>query len=154
MARRILTGAENVRRVFRNMAEESVERITHALNKGGEEVAERARQLAPVDPTTQIDLKDQIEVYVGTRANARGNFVQTEPNSAVVYVVAGDTKERRNVAFRMEYGRAPGGSGSNAGHPGHPAQEFMFPAYFSVRNRVRSRIKRAVKAAAVAAARG
>lgn len=154
MARkRLVTGIEHVRRVFRRAPEEMQVRIIDALNQGAEEIADRARMLAPVDPSTPIDLKDTIDVVVATRTNARGGREVSEPNSVAAYVVAGGTPERRQAALRMEFGRAPGGSGPrNASHPGHPAQPFMYPAYFSIRNRVRSRIKRAVRAAARAAA--
>lgn len=152
MARqRLLTGIEDVQRVFRTLPKENLERITHALNLGAQEIAARARILAPIDPNTSIDLKDQIEVRIATRTNFRrgGSF---GPNSVAAYVVAGDTPERRQVAFRQEFGRDPGGAGVNRGHPGHRAQPFMFPAFHSVRRRVIGRVRRAVSAAARAVA--
>ena len=147
MARRqILTGVEDVRRVFRRLPEENVRKITHALNQSAEEVAARARQLAPHDPNTPIDLADQIEVRISTKLNRRRGLKTTEPNSVAAYVVAGDTPARRGVAWRMEFGRRPGPKG----HPGFGPRPFMFPAYYSLRKRIIGRVRRAVKAAAKA----
>ncbi|MEO1602256.1 MAG: HK97 gp10 family phage protein [Pseudomonadota bacterium] len=148
---RNLRGLEHARRVFRDVPPKFQEKIVAALNKGAEEIADRARLLAPHDPTTPIDLRDQIKTLIGLRRNARSPRVlnTASPNSIAAYVIAGDTKERFYAAVKQEFGR-PAGPGN---HPGHPAQPFMFPAYFSIRNRVRNRVRRAMRAAAKEMAR-
>jgi len=104
-----------------------------------------AKALVPRD---QGDLADTIH-KTELRERADGKSVQ-------VFVVAGDSKETAEAAFRSEYGRAPGGSGKvdMSDHPGHRSQEFMHPAYWKNRKRARNRIKRAIAAAAKEAARG
>lgn len=135
-----ITGIEKVERAFRNLPRSSTAKIADALNRGAEEVAKRAEQIAPED---EGDLKDTIKPRSsGIRQNQRGN--------PVVYVVAGTSADTANAAFRQEFGRASG----PGDHRGHPAQPFLFPAYWSLRKRIRGRIARAIKAATKEAARG
>lgn len=140
MARKkLIDGIENVARVFRALPRESLEEITHALNLGGKEIVDAAEVLVPVDEGA---LKGTVK--------ARRPVIRSDEKAVVVRVVAGDTRETANAAFRQEFGRSPSG-----GHPGHPPQEFMWPAYYAKRKRVRSRVKRAInKAAKMAARRG
>lgn len=135
LRRRSLAGISTVRKVFPNIAEESIRRITNALNQGGEEIAAAANLLVPVD---EGDLKETIEV------RAAGIKLRRDRRSAVVRIVAGTSKETANAAFRQEFGRSPG----PGVHPGHAAQPFLFPAYFAKRRRVRGRIKREIRRAA------
>lgn len=142
MARRMIDGVERVAAVFRNIPRESQEKIAHALNLGGQEIAQRARLLAPVGAYMGGgDLRESVKVRATEIRQRR------DDQAVAVYVVAGSTLDTAGYARQQEFGRAP----SPDGHPGHAAQPFLFPAYFSVRNRVRSRVKRAVKAAAKAA---
>lgn len=136
---RYVTGTDRVMAVFQAMKREAAEEIAHALNLGAMEISARAKVLVPVD---EGDLKDTIGV---SRA---GFSIRADGKAVVVYVTAGDTKQTANAAYRQEFGRGPG-PGEN---PGHAAQPFMFPGYWSVRNRVRNRVKRAVKKAAKDAA--
>lgn len=148
--RRLVDGVETVALVFRNASRESQEGIAHALNLGGKEIVDRAKILVPVgDYAGAGDLRDSIRVSATPiRVVSRTGRDGGDRQSAAVYVVAGTDRGTAAYARVQEFGRAP-----SAGHRGHAAQPFMFPAYFSVRNRVRSRIKRAIKAA-VKATRG
>lgn len=149
MARRLVEGRERVARVFRQIKDESVDRITHALNKGGEEIAEYARLLAPVG-----DYRGGGDLQASIAVRATEIRVQRGGRAAVVFVVAGTNEGGLAYAREQEFGRAPGGSGVNATHPGHDPQPFLFPAYWARRKRVVGRIRREVrKAAREAAAR-
>lgn len=138
-------GLPQVKDAFRDLPPAAQQRIVNALNLSAEEIQEEAEHLAPYDPTTRINLNEQIEVRFARRDQGIRGGVSRQ---VVAYVIAGDSRERAQAAFRAEYGRAPGPNG----HPGHGPQEFMFPAYFRIRKRVRSRIKRAVTQAAKAVA--
>ena len=143
MARKkYVQGADTVARVLgREIPRENIKRITDALNRGAMEIAARAELLVPVD---QGDLKESIEARTtGIRAIRKGKSVAT-------FVVAGTDGETAISAFRQEFGRAPG----PLSHPGHAANPFMFPAYWSLRKRVVGRVRREInKAAKVVAGR-
>lgn len=143
-------GVDKVARVFRALSRKAAERIADALEKGADEIVARAKVLAPVDDG---NLRDTIARRTDIRGTTRRDG---SDRGVVVYVVAGDTAETAIAAFRQEFGRDPGGNEKgNADHPGHAAQPFLFPAYWSIRRRVRSRVARAISAAAKeAAARG
>jgi HK97 gp10 family phage protein len=143
-------GVDRVAAVFRRISRGAAEKIAQALERGGDEIAARARSIAPVD---EGDLRETIARRTNIRTTQRQDG---SARGVVVYVVAGDTKETAHAAYRQEFGRAAGGTGErNANHPGHPAQPFLFPAYWSLRRRVRSRVARAINAAVKeAAARG
>lgn len=142
--RRFVEGIEQTRRVFAQLPEIYIERITHALNLGAREIAEEARSIVPVG-TPPEHVRDTI------RANPPK--IKKGGKAVFVTVTAGDTKATAVSAFRSEFGRAPGGSGRAATHPGHRAQPFMFPAYWLKRQRVRGRIKREIRKAAREVAR-
>lgn len=175
--RRIVTGIEGVRKVFRAMPERSRIEVSHALNLGAQEIEGRAKSLAPVETG---ELRSAIEIRHGTRVNSRKSDPDgmSDPNSMAVEV--GVFVESRAspgwYARFVEFGTSPRATGQSyttasgqvrkvaagrrAGgaigdfHPGTPAQPFLFPAYFSIRNRVRNRIKRALRTAAKAAING
>lgn len=142
--KRFLEGIEKTNRVFRTLSRESRERITDAMNRGLAEMVRDARRLVPVD---NGDLKRTVR--------STGIRVREDGRAIVGYVIAGDTKQTAEAAYRSEFGRKPGGHGKidMSRHPGHPPEEFMFPAYWRNRNRARGRIKRAINAAAKEAAR-
>ena len=140
-----IEGIENVRRVFRRLPEKYLIDITHALNVGADQVVKRAKLLAPYDEDGNGEhLRDSIK-KTPIKVIRRGT-------SAVIYVTAGDSKETANAAYRSEFGRKAGGSAPNTSHPGHPPQEFIFPAYWSSRTSIQGRVKRAIKAAGKAMA--
>lgn len=124
-----LDGADKIRRALRQVAREGADDITAAINKSTEEIQERAEILVPRD---QNDLARDIHTeLVETKRGVAGLvLVGTRPETAI-------------TARVQEHGRAPG----PGEHRGHPAQSFLFPAYFSVRPRVRGRIARAVRKA-------
>ena len=136
-----IDGIETVRAAFKTLKNESVGRITHALNLGADEVVNGARILVPIE---EGDLKETIrKTPIQLK---RGRF-----GGVVIFIIAGNTKETANAAYRQEFGRDPGGKSPNEWHPGHPAQEFMFPAYWSVRRKIKARVATAVRNAAKAA---
>lgn len=142
MARRNLTGEDQVARVFRAVSREAAQALTVALNKGVDEIADRARQLAPEGDADMTHMRETIAVQPArASARKRGGIVAT--------VTAGFTDDTEDAAFRSEFGRAA----SSDGHPGHDAQPFMFPSYWSLRRRARARIARAMRAAVREAAR-
>lgn len=143
-----IDGIETVRAAFKTLKNESIGRITHALNLGADEVVSGARILAPID---EGDLKATIRK---TPIQLKGGKF----GGVVIRIIAGNTKQTANAAFRSEFGRDPGGTfkkGPKAGqpthHPGHDPQEFMFPAYWAVRRRIKARVATAVRNAAKAA---
>lgn len=138
-----IEGIEAVRRVFREVPEENLQRITHALNQGADEIADRARTAAP---KRSRELAGSVGTTTETVKVSRTGIRENKRGNPVVYVVAGTPVGGQSYARVQEFGRRPG----PAGHPGHRPQPFMFPAYFSIRNRIRGRIKRAIKAAAKA----
>jgi len=138
--RRYVEGLAEVRRVFAAAPAENIERITDALNRGGKEIEAAARQAVPVGDG---DLRDSLRTIEASEIRVR-----RDDRAAVVYVTAGRNADGTNrYARAQEFGRA-----ASDGHPGHAAQPFFFPAYWSVRRRVRSRIKREIRRAARALA--
>lgn len=141
---RNIDGVEKVEAIFSQVSRKSAERLAIALNKGGDEIAERAEDLAPVGSYRGAgDLQRSIEVVraqLATRADGR---------AVVVRVNAGTTRQTAQAAFRQEFGRRPG----PGRHPGHAIQDFFWPAYWSLRARVRARVKRELRAMARALAR-
>lgn len=139
-------GMEAMRRAFDMFFADSQKEIMAALEKGGQEIADRARQAAPKsDPIAgETHIKDSIKVsppfLIARRAGRR--------KSVAVVVSAARSKEDQEAAYRAEFGRRP----DDRGHPGHQRQPFMFPAYWSVRKRVRDRVARAINKAAKKAA--
>lgn len=126
-------GLEGVHRAFAHLVDEAPVKLTQALNKSGAEVAARAKILVPVDDAqTRNSIEHRLDL-------------KSRKGTSVAAVVEAGGRDAPG-AWRSEFGRDPGGSGANVGHPGHEAQPFMFPAYHSVRRRVRGRIKRAIKA--------
>ncbi|MEM1421828.1 MAG: HK97 gp10 family phage protein [Pseudomonadota bacterium] len=136
MTKRI-TGVDAAARVFRRLPRAAAEKIVGALEKGAEDIADRARVLVPRD---EGDLSETITTRVQERRDGR---------AVIALVLAGTTSQTAITAYRQEFGRAPG-PGEN---PGHADQAFLFPAYWAVRRRVRGRVARAVNAAAKTEAR-
>lgn len=129
-----LDGTETVAKVFRGLSDKAVAKITQALNQGAAEIAARAKIAAPVD---EGDLRRDIDAVRATEIRSvRGG------RAVAAYVVAGRGPAGA-YARVQEFGRAPSDD-----HPGHRAQPFLFPAYWSVRRRVRARVARAISAAA------
>ncbi len=152
-ARQNVLGAAKLIKVFKQLPKESIKRMTHALNKGSEEIKALAKITAK-----QSDPIAGKEHYADTirisriRANAatarRSEFVS-------IAVLAGGTKETSAAAWRSEFGRKPGPKPKRAakkGHTGHDPQPALLPAYFAIRKKVRSRIKREINRAAKAVA--
>lgn len=139
MARRLknIDGWEKVSGAFDKLPTEAVQEITHALNLGGKEIADTAKQLVPVKTgATRRTIRHRIE------ATKKG---------AVVKVVAGTTKRTAITARVIEFGRRPG----PGRHRGLAKRPFMWPAYWHRRKRVRGRVDRAIrKAVKEALARG
>lgn len=137
-----VTGVPSVQRVFRAYSREAQREIENALIRSANDVADTAEQLVPED---EGDLANTIEVQkpgAGRVARAvigggRGGV----KGKALVYVVAGTTKETAQAAYRSEFGR----SGGPDGHPGHEAQPFMLPAYWQNRDKVIRRINTALR---------
>lgn len=137
MARRFknIEGAEQMQRAFRGISAAASENIAAALNKGAAEVAQHARLIAPVDDSTRGGrLRADIRTFPAD-VSATGKTIRSR-------VSVGHYPGTASYARQQEFGRRPSGR-----HPGHAAQPFMFPAYYSLRKRVRNRISRAVRAA-------
>lgn len=135
-----LRGVENVERIFSQLPRKNQEQITNALNQGAEEVKDIAVSIVPRDTG---DLASDISV------DTTGVLARDDDKGVVVRVIAGTTPGNGQAAFRSEFGRRPSG-----GHPGHSAQPFLFPAYWSIRKKIRARVQRAVRAAVKAVANG
>ena len=139
--KKYVEGVETVAQAFQQIPLLNQQKIAVALNKSGAEIAARMKQLAPVGKYRGGgDLRESIhaqEIKIGKRG-------------LIKVITAGDTRQTANAAFRQEFGR----KASADGHPGHVAQEFAFPAYWSIRKRVIGRIRRAIKAAAKAVVNG
>jgi hypothetical protein len=153
-----VTGVEAASRALANVPEEIRAALVKAMVRGGETLKEAAEELAPVS-VGGGDLKASIytEFAIGQR-NKRGKLAtfargaDLADNSLQLLVKAGDDKQTAIAGLAQEFGRAPGGEGVNANHPGHDPQPFMFPAWFSqikkIRRRIKSALTRAVKKAA------
>lgn len=142
-----IVGLDKVARVFRTLPYKSQVRIRNALSQGADEIVDAAKTLISAARTPGTDphhVRDTVQ-----RSEIK---VSSTERSAYVTITAGDTKETAQAAFRTEYGRDAGGDGVNAGHPGHKAKPFMFPAYWALRRRVRSRISREINRAVKEAA--
>lgn len=152
-----VTGVEAASRVLASVPEEIRASLVRAMVRGGETLKEAAETLAPVSQGGG-DLKGSIytEFAIGQR-NRRGRLATlalgeaVADNSLRLLVKAGDDKQTAIAGLAQEFGRAPGGEGVNANHPGHNAQPFMFPAWFGqikkIRRRIKSALTRAVKKA-------
>lgn len=116
----MVEGLDRLNRRFRELPNETGRLIEKALDKGGAEVADAARNLAPVDTG---DLKESIGHLVRPLPDDRG---------AAAFVIV-DAFYGRFVEF---------------GSQDRPARPFFFPAYRLLRKRVTGRIRRAVKKAA------
>jgi HK97 gp10 family phage protein len=108
---------------LRQLAPQTDRELAKAVAKGASEVAEAAKQLAPVNTG---ELRNSIGWQMD---NSRVNIVAT---------VAADAYYARWV----EFGTKGGALGSL------PARPFMFPAYRLLKKRVQNRIGRAVSKAA------
>lgn len=128
-----IIGVEKVQRVFTTIPRKNAEQITRALNQGAEEVSDRAQAIVP---------RDTHELSKDIRVENSGIEVRSDGRSAVTRIIAGTTPGNAQAAFRSEFGRRP-----SSGHPGHRAQPFLFPAYWSLRKKIRARIARAIRKA-------
>lgn len=175
-----VTGAVSGARRFKAFPAAVAGRIDGALQKGAEEVRDRAKAIAPKDTG---ELRRAIEVRATLdgfgASGAVGNFGRMVKGAAgnlqrfigvfpatkgaagwyAAFVEFGtaarSTGQRyatRGGAVRKAQGKAGGALGDF--HPGAPARPFLRPAFFSLRQRVIGRIKRAVTAAAKEIARG
>lgn len=144
-----IEGLAAIERAFGRLSKGAEGKILAALNQGADEIVRDAKALAPTGED-DIRMRDSIrKTTAALTTSSRGRSAGSDRGVAV-FVVAGDTVETSQAAFRSEFGRAP----SADGHPGHRAQPFLFPAYFRNRRRIRARIARALRAAAQEAARG
>lgn len=143
-----LLGVEQVQRAFRRLPQVSLNKIAHALNLSADELVRDAKLAAAVsDPLAgQEHYKDTIR-NTGIKFKAAAGRLSDRVSVAVV---AGDSKETTEAAWRAEFGRKPGPAplGGGKGHPGHDPQPAMLPAYFATRKRIRGRVQRALRAAA------
>jgi len=118
-----LRGLDSALRSMRRLRSDTGPALVKSLNKGADEIAQRAQALAPVDDG---DLRDSIKTdfeVMPDRLRAR---------------VFTDLFYSRFVEF---------------GAAGRPAQPFFFVAVRGLKKRVTRRVARALKAAAKAAAR-
>ncbi len=152
--RKNITGAEVVERALRNISPLMAREIAAALNKGGEEIRERAKQLAP---ERTGELKDAIEMrdmeYRETRLQVFGKSMLSRRFGVRVGVFPTKNGGRAWYARLVEFG-APRHNTGDGEHPGTSAQPFLFPSYWSLRRRVMGRVNRAVNKAAREAFRG
>lgn len=128
-------------------------KLATAVLKSAQEVADSARNLAPVGRTGK--LKASIQAVMGDVPHEEGGqkvFGSTgarEDNSVIkATVYAGDRDAW--YARLVEFGVAPheaGGKFEGAQHPGTTAQPFFFPAYRSRRKSAKTRITRAIREA-------
>ena len=145
-----LEGMQAANRAFKKFSIESRAKIVAALEKGGDEIAEAARALAPVsNPRAGAshvaeDIKPT-RVRIIRRASRENLFVRVSAGAG--------SMEDFNAAWRAEFGRKPGPTPAEGRpHPGQSAQPFLFPAYWARRKRVVNRVKRVLKQAARRAA--
>jgi len=142
-----IEGIETVRSMFKTLPPRAIGRITHALNLGADEIVSVQKQLAPYDENSPgPHVRDTI--HKTDIREKKGKF-----GGVVIFVVAGDSKQTADAAWRSEYGREPGGKSPNEWHPGHDPQAFFFAGYHFVRRRVRARVARAFSEAAKASVR-
>lgn len=122
-------------------------KLTQSLNKGAALVESRAKLLAPIaDGRGGGDLRDSIDRSLTVdRLPQGGSAIRSTVFAGKFY------------AIFQEFGVQPHSLTKNAsvdrglrqdgpGHPGHSAQPFMLPAYYSVRKRVTGGVKRALNA--------
>lgn len=145
MARKLmLEGLDVLDRRMRELPAENRRRITHALNKGGQELADQVRIIIPVSaPEFAPHMKDTVKAHP-IKIGKNGN-----PYVAVT-VGEGETKQ---AAYRVELGRKPGPPGPHGGHPGMAPHPFFWPSFWKLRARIKRRINRAVRDAAKAVAK-
>lgn len=158
-----ITGAEKIEKQLAGISRAAAEKIALALNKGADEIASRARVLAPQDTgRLKSELRTMSPFEATKRARGLRGVVGGRVNTGIA---AGVTTGRAFYARFVEFGREARAAGAvyrdkrgrrrvSKGSNKSEAQPFFWPAYRSVRKRVRRRVATAVNRAAREVARG
>jgi HK97 gp10 family phage protein len=145
-----IEGMSKTALAMKRMGAETVKQVEKALDEGAEEIAAKARQIAPRDTgelASAIEVRNSLDGFTAT--GAVGYFGRMVSGSAAgltrfIGVMPKDRKSPGWYAAWVEWGtttRAP--------------QPFVKPAFFSLQKKVQGRIGRAVnKAIREVAARG
>lgn len=147
-------GLDKLKWKLANFSPAIQKRLQDAVLRSAEDVAESARNLAPVGKTGK--LKASIKAVPGGIPHEEGGQkvfgstgTRVADNSVVkATVYAGDRDAW--YARIVEFGSAPheaGGKFEGAQHPGTAPKPFFFPAYRSRRKGAKSRISRAIREA-------
>lgn len=158
-----ITGADVVARALRGLASNAAKEVAFAINKGGEEIRDRAKALAPErtgELIRNIEMRDlsyreikgaffggkvltsrKFGVNIGVFPKHNGGKAFYAP--FVEFGTSKRTKGQLTGNRRQSRGRRFGNT-----HTGATAKPFLFPAYWSLRKRVMSRINRAIRKAA------
>jgi HK97 gp10 family phage protein len=143
-------GLNRTQAALRRMGPETAKQIEVALEAGAQEIADRARSIAPRDTGEMvgaIEVRKTLEGFNGT--GAVGNFARMVSGAAngmtrFIGVFPDSRSSPGWYAAWVEFGTT-----TRAGKP------FLQPSFFSLRKRVQGRIGRAVnKAVREVAARG
>jgi HK97 gp10 family phage protein len=153
MANPKITGlAELQVKLLKTIPDGARKAVQKAVVDAGQDMAELAYSLAPVDDG---DLRKSIEVTgpggMTPPYSQPGGSRQAGELEAIVTV--GNNKVR--YAHLVEFGSSPhaaGGRFAGAQHPGTKAQPFFFPAYRAEKRRMQSKISRAINKAVKQAA--
>ena len=149
-----ITGADVVQKGLKGLPLKMAEEIAAAINKGGQELRDRAKQLAPARRHSG-ELRRSIEVrdLAFRRVAATKKYGVSKRVGVIVGVFPNENGGKAYYARYVEFGTAPHAIGRGI-HPGATARPFLFPAYWSLRKRIRGRINRATRKAAKATFRG
>jgi HK97 gp10 family phage protein len=145
-----------VLKALRNLSPQMRLNIDAAIAVSANQVADKARQFAPVSPgrkggalkaSIRVSKTDSIKLYGGRKVvNPRRQ--ETTTQGLAYYVLAGD--DDAFYAHMVEFGTDPhinGGKFAGTQHPGTNPQPFFLPAWRATKKPVRSRISRAVSKA-------
>jgi HK97 gp10 family phage protein len=145
-------GVDKLKRKLRAIPQIAREEIHVALQQSAAEMADTAKNFAPVKSGT---LRNSIGytsgAYKAENANVRGvgGGGKLNDKDLTVTIHAGDAKAY--YAAFVEFGTAPHtnkGKFAGSHNPGASARPFFFPAYRLVKKRVTSKISRATSRAA------
>lgn len=158
-----ITGADVVARALRGLASNAAKEVAIAINKGGTEVRDRAKALAP---ERTGELKEHIEMRDMAYREVKGAFFSGKVLTSRKFGVNIGVFPKHNggkafYAPFVEFGTSKRIKGQftrnrtqgrtrrfGNTHTGATAKPFLFPAYWSLRRRIMGRINRAVKKAA------
>jgi len=149
---------DRARMIMRALPEEVRKGIDDALDKGADEVASRARTLAPVGDPADGNLRDAIEV--------RRDLAGFSPRGALKKLFSGQgsgggfarfigvfPRKRGDAGWYaawVEFGTSERFTKAGAFRGVGPAQPFLGPAFFGARKKVQARVSRAISKAAKA----